>query len=203
MSSYPGDDQQAQGEPPSDHEPATEPTQPEAQSEPQPEGYWERQAADRAREQQAGRDRTDYPAAGSTPPPYSAPPFNPPPFNPAQSAGPYGAPPFAGYPPQYTAQPPDHPQSTLAMILGIVGLVGALFLCGVPLVVSPFAWAIGRNALKEIRASQGQLGGESQARAGMIMGIIGTVLMVLALLAIIVLVLFFITTQRTVVGSSI
>ena len=84
-------------------------------------------------------------------------------------------PPYGGF----AAPPPDHPQSTLALVLGLVGVVGAFIFCGVPLVVSPFAWALGHNALKEIRASQGRLGGESQARAGMILGIIGTVLLIL------------------------
>ena len=76
----------------------------------------------------------------------------------------------------FVAPPPDHPQSTLSLVLGLVGVIGAFILCGVPLVVSPFAWAIGHSALKEIRASQGRLGGESHARTGMILGIIGTVL---------------------------
>jgi hypothetical protein len=85
----------------------------------------------------------------------------------------------------FTPAPPNHPQATTAMVLGLVGLVGALVLCGLTLVVSPFAWALGRNSLKEIEASQGRLGGESSARAGMVMGIIGTVLLGLGLLMII------------------
>ena len=97
---------------------------------------------------------------------------------------PYGQVPPYAYP-TYTPLAPSHPQSTLAMILGIVGLVGALMFCGLPLVVSPFAWSLGRNALREIAASQGQLRGESEARAGMVMGIIGTVLLGLAVLALI------------------
>ena len=64
------------------------------------------------------------------------------------------------------------------MVLGIVGLVVGFLACGVGFLAAPFAWALGRNALKEIRASQGRLGGEGTAQAGMVMGIIGTVLLV-------------------------
>ena len=89
------------------------------------------------------------------------------------------------------------------MILGIVGLVGALMFCGLPLVVSPFAWALGRNALKDIEASQGRLGGESQARAGMVMGIIGTVLAILALIGILIVIVVAIAGSSSTSGSSV
>jgi hypothetical protein len=120
-----------------------------------------------------------------------------------QSGPAYGAP--QGYPPYGAFAPPrtDHPQSTLSLVLGLVGLVGALMLCGLPLVVSPFAWALGRNALKDIEASQGQVGGEGQARAGMIMGIIGTILAVIAVLGILILVVVSIASSDSTSGSSI
>ena len=86
----------------------------------------------------------------------------------------------------FVARPPDHPQAMLALILGLVGLVGAFLFCGFPLLVSPFAWGIGHSALKGIRASQGRLGGESQARTGMILGIVGTVLAILLVLFLVV-----------------
>lgn len=116
---------------------------------------------------------------------YGQPPYQQP--DPYQQAGQYGQG-YQGYGQPYgtfTPAPPNHPQATTAMVLGLVGLVGSLVLCGLTLVVSPFAWALGRNSLKEIEASQGRLGGESSARAGMIMGIIGTVLLGLGLLMII------------------
>jgi hypothetical protein len=75
--------------------------------------------------------------------------------------------------------------------------------CGLPLLVSPFAWALGRNALKDIRASQGRLGGESQARAGMIMGIVGTVLAIIALLALVIIVLAAVAGSDSTSGSSV
>ena len=97
----------------------------------------------------------------------------------AQPGGHPGYPPYAFAPPR-----PDHPQATLSMVLGICGLVFG-FGCGLGFLASPFAWALGRNAVKEIRASQGQLGGEGTAKAGMITGIVGTVLLVLGVLALI------------------
>ena len=66
-----------------------------------------------------------------------------------------------------------------ALILGIVGLV----CCSI---AAPFAWSIGGKAVKEIDASGGRLGGRGQAQAGKILGIIGTVLLVLGVLFFIV-----------------
>jgi hypothetical protein len=54
-------------------------------------------------------------------------------------------------------------------VLGIVGLV----VC--PLVLSIPAWVIGRRTVREIDASNGQLGGRGNAQAGYVLGIIGTV----------------------------
>lgn len=115
---------------------------------------------------------TGYPPQPGQPSPYAYPPGR---------GGVPGQMPYAAFSPVL----PAHPQSTLAMVLGLIGVLGALFACGLTLVLSPFAWALGHNALKEIRASQGRLGGESQARTGMITGIIGTILLVLAVLAVV------------------
>ncbi|MGS2807289.1 DUF4190 domain-containing protein [Nocardia sp. MW-W600-9] len=82
-------------------------------------------------------------------------------------------PPPQGYPGY--GPPPDHPQATTVLILGILGLA----LCGV---LAPFAWAKGRTVLGEIDASQGRVGGRSQAYAGYIMGIVGSVVLAVSLL---------------------
>jgi hypothetical protein len=81
---------------------------------------------------------------------------------------------------QYPYQPPvryapDHPRSTTVLVLGILGLV----VCA-PL--APFAWVMGRSALREIDASNGGYGGRGAANAGYILGIIGTVLLVFGIL---------------------
>ena len=166
MSTYPGEDPQ----PPQDEPADAEHTAPITPSGP----VWNPTSAQTFPEPTTAYERPPYPPYGQTPPP------------------PYGQtppPPYVQTPPppygQFTPPVPNHSQSTLSLVLGIVGLVGALMFCGLPLVVSPFAWALGRNALKEIAASQGQLRGQSEARAGVIMGIIGTVLLGLAVLVMI------------------
>jgi hypothetical protein len=96
--------------------------------------------------------------------------------------GPYGQPGNYGHPGSYGQQPPygypprqDHPRALLALILGIVGLV----VCGP---VAPFAWWIGKKAVDEIDASGGQLGGRGMAKAGYILGIIGTIVLAIGVL---------------------
>lgn len=82
-------------------------------------------------------------------------------------------PPGYGYP----APAPQTPGSaTTALILGILGLV----MCGI--FTSLPAIFVGRNAMKEIDASNGQLGGRSTANAGYILGIVGTIVWGLGLL---------------------
>jgi hypothetical protein len=255
MSTYPGEDpQQPAGQQPDSEQPADQQPdqQPPAEGEgdtelTQPVGYWERQAAEQARQQTQQGDpdpsaaqggdpvfnpttaqsspgsapgwdqgttrpyeQTPYPTYAQPYPqpgqpygqPYGQPGYGPPPGQPAgppPGQPPYGYPPAGGhygppagghpgYPAPYgTFNPPlpNHPQATISMVLGIIGLAGGLLLCGVGLLASPFAWALGRNALKEIEASHGRLGGEGSARAGMIMGIIGSILLALALVGLI------------------
>jgi hypothetical protein len=237
MSTYPGENpqQQPEGEQPADEQPAGQGDQADhGDTEPtQPVGYWERQAAEQARQQTQQGDPDPSAAQGPvfnpTTAPYEQTPYGQPPSSqpyPLQGYGPqpytqqpygqpqppyghqpyqqpyaqpgYGQPPAYGYPPAgaHPGYPPyagfhpvlpNHSQATLSMVLGIIGLAGGLLFCGVGLLASPFAWALGRNALKEIRASQGRLGGESSAKAGMVMGIIGSVLLVLVVLGLILL----------------
>lgn len=85
-------------------------------------------------------------------------------------------------PPQYAMAPPKHPQATTAMVLGILGLV----LCGI---LAPFAWNIGARAVREIDANPYGYSGRSEANAGKIMGIIGTVLIGISLAFVVLIVL--------------
>ncbi len=246
MNTYPGDDQQQpDGEQPVEDTPAddssdTEPTQ--------PVGYWERQAAERAREQGQPDPTTAYPQSGAVFNPTSGQPSSgseqvspaqggegpygqadPYPYGPQNPYGPYAQQPYGGqqpsalpppgqsapYPPTPGVAPyrppyvgyqqvlPDHPQSTLALVLGLVGLIGGFLLCGILWIVSPFAWAVGSSALKDIRASQGQVGGEGKAQAGMILGIIGTGLLILAVIVLIGFVVLLVTSDTSSTGSSI
>lgn len=147
------------------------------------------------------------PGQGMPPRPPQGPgqgPSYPPPGQQPPSPQPgYGQQGYGGYPPSgYPAYPParyyppaapHHPKATTALVLGLVSVVGGLSLCGLPLVVSPFAWVTGHRVLNEIRAARGQLAGESSAQAGMVLGIIGSVLLVIWLLVIALMVLGFAT----------
>lgn len=66
-----------------------------------------------------------------------------------------------------------------AMVLGIVGLVGLLSWAPLGL-CSPAAWALGWTARRDIR-SGAIIGSFGMATAGVIMGIIGSVLLLLAI----------------------
>jgi hypothetical protein len=68
----------------------------------------------------------------------------------------------------------DDGQATTAMVLGILGFV----ICQV---LAPFALVIGRNSMKRIDASGGRLGGRGRAQAGFILGLVGTILLGIAL----------------------
>jgi hypothetical protein len=73
----------------------------------------------------------------------------------------------------------NHPRTTTVLVLGILSLV----VCGV---LGPFAWSMGNTALREIDASYRTgrpLGGRETVNVGRILGIVGTVLLVLGVLA--------------------
>ena len=107
-------------------------------------------------------------------------------WGPPQPGGyPPGGYPPGGYPPGgYAGQPPpgyalpEHPRATTVLVLGILGLV----VCGV---IAPFAWSMGRQTLREIDAAQGRLGGRGAAQAGYVLGVVGSVMLGLAVLALV------------------
>jgi hypothetical protein len=104
---------------------------------------------------------------------------------------PHGAPfPQGGHYP-YPA-PPKHTDATTSMVLGIVAVAG-MFVCGIPVLIAPFAWYLGAKAVREIDASAGTLSGRGEATAGKILGIVGTVLLALAVALIVLLVVLTVT----------
>jgi hypothetical protein len=115
-----------------------------------------------------------------------------PPQNPYVPPNEYGAPqnPYGSpYQPAYAGGlMPAHPSATTSMVLGIVGLVSILVCAGALLILSPVAWVLGAKAVREIDASPGRYSGRDRAAAGKIMGIIGSVLLVLGVLLIILVV---------------
>lgn len=79
--------------------------------------------------------------------------------------------------------------ATMALVLGIVGIVGGLGSCCCCLffvlgLCAPFAWYLGNRELAAIRAGRAPLSGEGNARTGMILGMVGSGLLVLYLLGI-------------------
>lgn len=67
--------------------------------------------------------------------------------------------------------PIEHPRAAVVLTLGVLGLL----CCGL---TAPIAWVLGARALHEIDASGGYYGGRSQARLGMVLGIVGTILVI-------------------------
>jgi len=76
-------------------------------------------------------------------------------------------------------QYPEQSQATTALVLGIVGLVICWFL-------GPVAWWIGRKEVKAIDAGSRPPENRGSARAGQILGIIATVVLILAIPAAII-----------------
>lgn len=162
------------GEPPQDpyQPPAGQPGQPPAgQPGSEQPGYWEQQ---------------QQPQQPPPPAQYNAPVYGGQPGYGQQQPG-YGQPGYG----QPVYAPPDHPKATTSLILGILGVV----LCSV---LAPFAWRIGKSTVDEIDASNGQLGGRGAAQAGYIMGIIGTIILGLA----VVFLVFWLIIVVIAVGSS-
>ena len=93
-------------------------------------------------------------------PPYTPPPAHNP-YQPGQPA-PWGGSPYSPYQlgPNGVpiGPPPDHPQTTTVLLLGILGFA-------VCQAVSPFAWVIGHRALKEIDESGGRTAGGPTSRS--------------------------------------
>lgn len=73
--------------------------------------------------------------------------------------------------------------ATASLVLGIIGVV----LCQL---CAPFAWYMGKKAERLVDASGGVLQGRGEATAGKILGIVGCVLLVLAIIFVIAIVAF-------------
>lgn len=78
-------------------------------------------------------------------------------------------------PPQMPPQQSASTNATVSLILGILGVV----CCGL---MAPIAWYIASQELKAIQAGMSPAAGEGFAKAGMILGIVGTILLCLSLL---------------------
>jgi hypothetical protein len=116
--------------------------------------------------------------------PYGQPYGQQPPYGqPYGQQPPYGQP---GYPAWGAPQAPQDGGAQAALIVGIVSLGLGVLACGLGFLGSPVAWVLGHRAKKRIDASNGALGGRGNAQAGFVLGIVGTVLLALAVLALVV-----------------
>jgi uncharacterized Tic20 family protein len=88
----------------------------------------------------------------------------------------------AAHPAQPGGAYPEASQATLALILGIVGL---LFLQ----ILSPFAWWLGGKEKKAIDAGRRDPVNRGQAVAGWVLGIIGTILLILGVVIVVIVVI--------------
>lgn len=86
------------------------------------------------------------------------------------SAPAYGGPPLA-----------RHPQAQTALVLGIVSL-GGTFTCVLPIFLAPFAWYFAAKVRREIAGAPNRWSGGTDATAGMILGIISSVLLALVVI---------------------
>jgi Domain of unknown function (DUF4190) len=85
-----------------------------------------------------------------------------------------------------TSQYPEHSQAVTSLVLGIVGLF-------IPL-LGPFAWKFGHDEIKAIDAGRRPPNGYGMATAGRILGIIGTVFLVLGVISLLVVIPAVVTT---------
>lgn len=90
------------------------------------------------------------------------------PPGPPDPYAPYGQP----VPPR--ASPPTSSKATTSLVLGVVSLLLCGFLTGIPAIF------VGLSARKEIKRSNGSLGGEGLALGGIITGVLGTIWMLVA-----------------------
>lgn len=80
----------------------------------------------------------------------------------------------------HPAGPRNASNAVTSLVLGILGIV----LC--PL-LGPVAWSLGRKGEQEIDSSGGAVGGRGMATAGKILGIIGTVLILIVAVGLVLL----------------
>ncbi|MET0930914.1 MAG: hypothetical protein ABWX74_15445 [Aeromicrobium sp.] len=75
---------------------------------------------------------------------------------------------------------PKAPGATLALTLGILAVAGT-FVLVVPVFLAPLAWYHGTAAARRVEREPDRWTGGSEARSGQVLGLIGSVLMVVVL----------------------
>jgi len=126
------------------------------------------------------------PSGWSQPQQFSVPPLGVQPQHPARySFGqrlPYGTP----------AQAPMHPNSTPALVVGIVGI--ATLLVGFPF-VSPVAWYMAAKGRREVRQNPGAYRDSGLLTAGYVLGIVGTLIAIAFILLVVLAIILFVSSS--------
>ncbi|HKX13747.1 MAG TPA: hypothetical protein VJN19_01025 [Propionibacteriaceae bacterium] len=117
-----------------------------------------------------------YPQGAGQPAPYgqqSPMPYGQQPYG----QQPYGQQPYGQQP--YGAAPQEHPQGTMILIFGILGIFITIF--------APIAWYMGNKAKKEIQASGIQFSNEQNISVGRMLGKIFTIIAIVSIVLVIIL----------------
>ncbi|HEU4999573.1 MAG TPA: hypothetical protein VFT68_11560 [Lapillicoccus sp.] len=84
----------------------------------------------------------------------------------------------------------EHPQATLAFVLGLLSVLGLTIL-------GPFGWYIGNKVVGEIDRDGREFANRGIAMAGKVLGIIGTVFLILSVLAFVAFIVFVVLAAST------
>ncbi|MGQ2910434.1 hypothetical protein [Aeromicrobium sp.] len=79
--------------------------------------------------------------------------------------------------------PTVHPGADRAYVLGLLSLVGAVFV--LPALLGPYVWHLGVSTRREIDRDPARWVGRRQATAGMVLGALATALVVVGLLVLV------------------
>ncbi len=82
--------------------------------------------------------------------------------------------------PSATGQP-HHPGADRAYVLGLLAVVGSVFV--LPVLLGPYVWHLGFTTRREIDLEPGRWGGRRQATAGLVLGAVATALLAALTLA--------------------
>ena len=152
---------------PQDEPRGDEPARSQSQWQDQPQSPYEQPPTEPIR--QGEQYSTEYPPQQSQHPPQQ---YSP------QYSSPY-SPQYSGDQIRFEPAGPqrDHPQGTLAFVLGLLSVLGITIL-------GPFGWYYGRKVVREIDQNPAAYSNRGLAMAGMVLGTIGTVFLILVVLLI-------------------
>ena len=83
----------------------------------------------------------------------------------------------------FEAAPRAHPRASAILLFGILGVT-------IVPVLGPVAWALGRSALREIDAAPMRYTNRSTVLAGMVLGIVATVLLIAGLVLVVTIIIW-------------